>query len=628
MFKKITLIALLGSSVAEGQIGKQILKQIEKANSPEVGIPQKNEPCDLCTIKDNLAELFTNCVRTICTERGHLSYMSTPNIPGDHFKKPAPDEKELEEIFKELGKIKPAVNTESERKKILDLLVSGKINTSTNFLNLSMQYLAMLNATKAITFNPLFRSYSLDEKKWNALALDGFSEKNKIALKEYAKVFIEQLWANQSSTRLESSEMYLSTKYPGLSKVDAVKRLVADLRDDFENFKKTDFAGIIMQIADSAEMFPTEIVSDIESGKDLTEMGLKELISAKNNFGFLYRAFKRENYIDAEKLIDYEGLKKQILNKDLVKIIASNLENQDEQSRKKLENDTASCLSIYRRNLLILPDESQLAKLNEEIEKVKKDIRSKWATKYSHETQRKINDYLLSVRFFPPVSKEDFKLGFKQKLNRELQKKKRQAKIVVKDRSTLSSFFVLTAINENNKSLAEKNDPGSGLCDNDKVDPLNDANYTLEGKIQVSYTSVQALEMGRGVLAHEMGHGLSQIFHSGKASGESSGKHKEMITCLESLHDKNGAQYSEEDYADFVAANIVNANKACLYPQFLSPTTSALENADEKDVHSSNFFRLMQMEAVQQNTLPDQCNQFLVEQRSPKDFLLCQKKYR
>lgn len=630
MLKKIVFtILLLIPNLGVGQIDEQILKQIEKIEKGAPGVPRETDPCSTCVASESVSAIFDACVKKVCTEKGLVPYTEIPAILPADLAKPAPDEKEVEAIFDKMIAIKSPIDTDVEREKIYDLLKAGKFAMTEDNLDLAFQYIVVGVGGQSIKWNMTTYRAEFDEEKFNEIALP-LSEINKTAMKERVKAFVAGLPSaiELANSGEDNPDGYLASKYPGLSKVDAVKKLTAEFRNEYENFKQSGLGKLFSKIADGDFMFPKELVSEIESGKDVTDMSLRDLIAKKSSFSAT-RIYLSSAQASGKDKIDYKDLRTRMsAPAQIAEVIEKSKSDRATENTKKQDGKIA-CLSIYRRSLLTLPSVEQINALKKTINEVKKDIGEKWASNYSIHTQKKIAEYLEKVDFFLPPSRDDYSNGFKQRIQREIQVKARNAELNIKDRESLAFFMVLGSYSKSfSKTGSEKEKESSEyseFCDKDKISPLNDANYTLRGKIQVSYTSAHALEMGKGVLAHELGHGISQIFNADLASDESSKKHQGFLSCLNSQHDINGTQYVEEDYADWVAANVTKANKACLYPQAYSPGTKQMENAFKTDTHSSEFFRLMHVESIQRGKLPGECNTFLVEQGTPKDFLSCQK---
>jgi len=629
MFKKITILAVLIPTMSFAQIEAQIHKQIEKINKGTFGLLMEADPCNECSSQKSASAIFESCIKKVCVEKGWVNYSEIPKILPTELAKPASDESEVEALFDKMGSIKSPTDSDAETEKLFEILKNGNFSMTDDNLDLAFQFMALEIGPQAINWDITTYRAVLNEEKLKELILP-LSEKNKLAMKNRVNMFIAGLpSAHELLNRgLDSPDSYLTTKYPFLSKVDAVKKLTADFRTDYERFKETGIAKFISKIADIDYKFPKDLISEIESGKDITEMTLIDLIAKKSSFSTMQTFYLLAQAASKDK-IDYDDLRTQMSSPQQISKAIEQIKNDKAENEIKKKDGKISCLSAYRLNLLTLPTAKQVAALNEAISDVKKNIAEKWASKYSSNTQAKIAEYLGKAEFFLRLTKEDYSIGLKQQIQREIQTKTINAKLKIKDRESYAFLMLLGSYIKNFEiSESEKETESqeySDICNNFKISPLNDANYTILGKIQVSYTSAHALEMGKGVLAHELGHGISQIFKANLASDKSSKKHQGFLTCLAAQHNTNGPHYVEEDYADWVAANIITENKACLYPHSFSSKTPQLENEDKNDTHSSNFFRLMHIESVQRGKIPDECNTFLVQQLTPKDFLSCQK---
>lgn len=168
------------------------------------------------------------------------------------------------------------------------------------------------------------------------------------------------------------------------------------------------------------------------------------------------------------------------------------------------------------------------------------------------------------------------------------------------------------------------------------VDSFSDGMYTQNGEAFISWTSVKHLSIGYGVIAHEMGHRVSELLMQMGRNGKGAyylGMTEqipiwEKRACTNTLHGKtttqssNGENYkTEEDWADYFAAKIILENRAKMpWPKnFGCALTTENTNKPgydvnfkeyDEDPHSSGAFRTIHFEKAL-NGLSHSCNQSL-----------------
>jgi hypothetical protein len=180
---------------------------------------------------------------------------------------------------------------------------------------------------------------------------------------------------------------------------------------------------------------------------------------------------------------------------------------------------------------------------------------------------------------------------------------------------------------------------------------ISDYSLTATGKISLSWFSAAYLDVGMGILAHEMGHVVSSHLRGLKdASKQAAGFMKTLncvanrnpfITSATSLQPHDNTFWSEEDWADFFSSRVLNEleKKKSLWMKYSKNVGCALindsgfsENAnyggnslrpDLYDFHSSGFLRLL-MVATDRRRVTPQCQPLLRYASTHQRTLQCQ----
>ncbi len=631
MFKKIILVSSILPFLAQAQVAEQVLQKIEKVNSAAPGV----SPCFDCgNTEIEKVSTFGACVRELCTDKNHFDYdVIATKLEKESSGTQVRGEAEVEKKLQEIMAIRQGADNPETRKKIYDLLKKSEFDMSDESLEMAFQLMAVTLSSAALKPDAKGERVIMDEDKFEKIKLP-FSSQNKAALKKRLQGVVASFppIAELSDGVLINSETYLKEKYPGLTSTEALQKMAADAKAEYEIFKKTRMARFFLDSFDVASFYPAEMIQNIESGRDLSEMVVRDFIAEIRGMEVTRKLFAGD-LVDG-KDIDYSEIRKHFVRPALIDKTIAFLKQDEARTKKENEDGLAGCMGVYRRNMKVLPNAQQAKALKDSVQEVKNRVAQGWAPKYSVQTQKGIEDYLKKVDFVLPLSKDEFQEGFKEKLRLKLLAKQRDSKLEIRNFSTLALIFLVTEFNKEIVAIAKPESAAAKdmssneylkMCDREKVKTLSDANYTLLGKIRLSYTSAQALDLGKGVIAHELGHGISRIFRDKKASDHSSKKHAEFIKCLGGLHSKNGEHYHEEDYADWVAGNVTSVNMACIFPQNYRSSGSLLENVDESDPHSDDFFRLLHIESLQRAKLPKACNKVLAREKTSVDFESCQR---
>lgn len=585
-----------------------------------------------CKVDEALNEAYKSCMHEICGKHGYRTYDRIPELPAGALDKEADGEKEIEKLAKELYKIDDPMEDKQNVDFLVEYTKKNKIKIEKLHLILMVELISIINISKFIDVDLTELKVSVNKEKLSGFKLD-LSERNLNAFKKHIEQSILKL--NQydffNFDRLSSSDQYFSKKFPNLKKADAVKKMISQIKADLKYLKSTSFGLVLNTVYPIEKNYPLFVIKQIEASKDVTELALRELVSKSIEMAQM-RAVYESTKVTKESDFDLTELQSKIFhflgNVDFLE----ELFDQKEYDKKlsEVEGKVKACVSAFRTSLLYLPTEQQLSSFNRDLSGLKSQIIKSWSNQYSKEGALSISDYLKKVSFYLPLSVNAYKAGIKGRL--QLKVDERKASVVeLKDLKDPSSLIIMAAIlkyavSEEVKSSEENehqsdNDESDLACQVEDLSPLSDGNITLFGKIQTSFTSVQYPILGRAVAAHELGHGIDHIFLNQKASVEDKERHHKLLEDLGYLHPEGSFRhYVQEDYADFVAANVVKENKVCMFVQSVCDNSKLVESKYSFDAHSSSFFRLLHVELNQRGGLPNSCEKVMSLQETPRPF--------
>jgi len=184
-----------------------------------------------------------------------------------------------------------------------------------------------------------------------------------------------------------------------------------------------------------------------------------------------------------------------------------------------------------------------------------------------------------------------------------------------------------------------------GLCHQLPIPALTDATLTAQGKIMLSWYTANYPDVGRGIIAHEIGHVMSKVFRSFEISrpGQARG-FMDSLNCVANrnpfvmtpiaLAAAQDTPWSEEDWADHFGALVLNEMQKSEPRIPMKSFACALVSGDKSysgnqllpapgDPHSSGFLRVL-MVASDRGELPPQCQAFTSYAAANRRPLLCQ----
>lgn len=627
---------------------ESFVKNLAK-KKPQRSLANSEDKRDCSASSDQgVLQNYSSCREQLCEGKGFKSFFLIPDSYHRLTRKESYKENEIYKRLEQLREKKTYMDKDLDA-KIVEDFKSKKPVFSKEDLEFALDY-ALVESIGAF----LIGSWSyVDERvvfSVNTEKLEKAALPLSKANQEMFKVHVVQATKNYDNInpysnyqhlyedKNKNSDAYFNFHYPNLSKIEAVKELIKDFKKNYKDIESSSFGKYISKVIPFEHIQSAEIVNEIESGKDVSELALRELIQKATDIRFQVALFKSASSINKNNM-DFKDIRQRLTDaKHVLRTLEKKKEDDEKTNADEVEFEK-KCRTDYRLTSNNLPTDLQLKNIEGEIVKVKNSIQKKWAVQYSKETQSKVNKYTEEVSFLLPLSKKEYYESVKNKIRREYEHITRQLekeKEILKNLNVLKGIFLIQEYANGFKGSEEDTEKESdskkyedNLCRVKGLYDLNDANYTLLGKIRMSFTGVHEPDLGRGVIAHEIGHGLYRALYADDIKVEDKAKHHELGECLALMHpEKELGFYRDEDFSDYVAGSVESTNLACLFYIDNDCLSSRLvENQDQADVHSSRFFRLLHIESLQRKSLPLECKKVLEIQKTPRDFQMCQRKF-
>ncbi len=328
----------------------------------------------------------------------------------------------------------------------------------------------------------------------------------------------------------------------------------------------------------------------------------------------------------------------------------------DHEDRQK--DYISACDQHYLTNSVFLPDDSQVTALRKLVEDAKKQVATHILPLYSLKTQLMLAKVISSLTFTLPPSVREYKKALESHLASMLAAERN----ILKNNTELSeqdnlSFAMILAfqskLGATHTTSFESND--NKFCGRYIYSPISDEILPQYGTAFLSFsTATGPTGPALDTIIHEIGHALTDKLTPENASVISLKKYRETRACFASMHNddlpsrnlkvvmnlKGGGKpsdgsYVNEDYADAIGAladkEMVNSNPWC---QFLNVKGLELKYSDEsfigseKDVHSSNLFRLFHFENLRKRPLTNECRNFFKKASGAPSFQNCLEKFK
>lgn len=625
MMKSLWIIPFLGIPVgAQAQIGEQIVDQIQQANKIKMVGEVADPGCENCFPK-----LAQECRKAICESRGYEDRAKDEaKLIADSKKV---DVKEVQQQLNKLVEIPDTLEfTSSEKQKLKVALKSygGEIPAELQGLS-RLKALQLLLKGRQIPTAVTEDGVRVDADKMKRLFPDLSPQQQAAVISSFAAISRDEESKNYWSGVPRQAVMIEDMTY--------AQSLKAAIKDKKEERKKAPTVWQQLGLGLPASLM---VIADLEKESPRTDESASMMLFDNSAEDMqIERLGKATEDSDAALAqIDLAPLRQQLKDPSL----KQRLEKRIEQKASRPTTD--DCIRKYQFTRQALPTAQQLQTAKELVKKAKATIKAKYGPKYSEKTRALIAKRLDEVGVRLPPSKEEFKKRFLAAINREM-RIRRESRAFREKNFQAEKVTALLALNEVAPSdlLQEIGtgvgpDRGLGFCDRFEYIRNSGMNGLFDGIEMELFLGRDVARGGpyaEGIIFHELGHVLDSVFIRGDVSSESLKKRDEQKQCLAAKLKDSQSESMMEDFADIIGAENVKINYACdfVFGQgaaksnilMSAETISEDENQTQihREVHSSDFFRLLHIEQIQKGKLPKECNQFLVENKTPIDFSSC-----
>lgn len=473
---------------------------------------------------------------------------------------------------------------------------------------------------------------------------------------EYKKLFLESgmgeeeaSWTSELITKFKASYKMSDLFGVLFSRVPEYAISSYSGQYDYSNFR-----NIVEQFGEIAGNSSTEIpLSPIEDSvflaavtKSLKRLNLADLSTEKVrtiNTAYvvkeLVKQFRNPENESVKDFVNYlestpSSIWSSIISKfdSEVEELISLRESQKDSLNQNFENVLNTCKTHLIEAYKKLPTKSEIEFFRKYLREVKKEAVNFVKRKISYSMGKTVDAKLAKVQFDLPLAKENFTTYIQNELSKNSRDYTDDEKMII----SMSSL--------NLQELSSKNFPFGALegscTDLEDNGVLYDYAVTEEmitvPSIKVSWSVLKNMDRLKSVVTHEIGHQLFAMLRGSIKKEEAHTKTsfnnvKEVLKCVSSIHkdakseeytiwDENGdyhkvpiTQYTNEDFSDQLAALVDRDNKfnmACVFmdEENSDYTNLSLVNENEDDTHSSGFFRVLNIEMIRKNNLPESCS--------------------
>lgn len=343
-------------------------------------------------------------------------------------------------------------------------------------------------------------------------------------------------------------------------------------------------------------------------------------------------------YYDHPKIrkIVFELVKKQ-LNEDLPNqksVITAMIKNKSSSQLDELNNPRKTfatpgeslfkkCFGNLAYALENYPTEQQIQNSKPVLDAVKSDVIQALSKVLSPETLKCIQEPIAKIQFVYPLTKDEYFQSFKNLMQSHLDEDQKLLALAKKDQGDLSvAYSYRNDLNGSPRPLGLYED-----CRSLGVRAISDHTEHGFNVLSLSAESIKSPDVGKSIVAHEIGHIVSNLMQNSSCISEKSKeKFLKSKTCIEGIQppeldsQSQKANYDvhfEEDFADVISAISEKNNMWCSFytDKKLNNMQKIEIEASPNDPHSSFYMRLLQFEINKTGELPNSCLRSL-----PKNF--------
>lgn len=388
----------------------------------------------------------------------------------------------------------------------------------------------------------------------------------------------------------------------------------------------------LLKLLITQEIVKTDIIERVKAEENPSEELLGQYFNSVLILGmvkdYLITGQPQFNQFQPKNIYDIYG--KQELNQQ----IDEKLEklNQLTSQSPEIQQNVQHCQAIYEKSQAGLPTASERDNFLKTIESYKLNFKTKILGKLSPHSASLLAPSISKINFDVPSSKEshaelmtaEFKDLIRQNDNYQLLLQNSSPNEAL----SYSQLSIHDVINQTHEQFTGEL---SEICDEYELGNLEDHSIQIgSGKIKVSWLTLKVPEIGKGIIAHELGHALSSIIQETTISGTSADTFSTARLCLNAGFPQLGMQeeyvndktyetnmFVEENWADVISSRFVeptDKNFACF---LVDKTDEGEYNSnvflpqDEEDTHSPNLYRILKVEYLKKKKLPASCSGLL-----------------
>ncbi|MGE3610443.1 MAG: hypothetical protein AB7I27_12710 [Bacteriovoracaceae bacterium] len=527
--------------------------------------------------------------------------------------------------------------------EIENYLSRENLNLDPEMINLA-KFVEIINVLSSVDFSEIVEDSEIDG---NRMMLKINSQKLSDGLKKhYGDAKSNQLKApfieflnNKNFQKVMFGSQYgwalsLEKDYPGLALSEIIeneKEIKDKLMEKLKAMNPKAYSFI-----ESRQIVNTRLIDKLQKEANPSEAMLNEYFSAMMFVRILDDYFFKPQPEFSKlnpKRIDEFYSKDEILKKaNQVKRSLTSLSLESPEIQQNIQH----CQAIFNKIQSALPTEKEREEYLRQIDLYKKEFKRVILGKLSEETAKTLGPKLDGVLFDVPASKEvmsELMLESLKDLELDIDGDK---KLKTSDANN-KDYILLDILNLMEYEQEKFTGDAAQDCDSYELGSLEDFSLQIgSGKIKVSWLTLKVPEMGKGIVAHELGHALAGIMKENVLSEHSAKVFKESRQCLNNgsysianesiIYKTNEGQvadsyitdlFVEENWADMISANVLEKSGVNFGCFLLDKNDSGLYDSnilfptDEKDTHAPNLNRVLKIQSILKGVLPSSCKKLL-----------------
>ncbi len=418
----------------------------------------------------------------------------------------------------------------------------------------------------------------------------------------YLEVWRSMLGSDKGSQAMNLQKLNFDLvfgQFPADQRLERVKALAGYIKTSTENVRERMGRLILKQ---GREM---EVLSKAARGEDLSQIE-KDIFFGQMVYFFFYEEILNGSSRDVilKKTLTTDEIDRTLKIRSYYSNLSEKMESQS-QRQSLIQASIKNCLVQERSALLSAPTQAEVQSAMAATEKIRGTMET---VLQRYLTGDELQTALSSVRSAYYVAPNDRAtiwsrhLGvLKTTLTNETQNLslRKAALSNAEDRADLI-LLMINSMNSNGQSPLTDTD---SICNRLSPLPPKDMALSLAGGIRMSWQTAVWPKFGVGVVAHELAHvALGKIPNPQQIQ---SAGFKRALKCVNDKHaiaqSTNAAvPYDDEDMADVIGTSVVrelqgSGNLACLFTE-KDRSSNHLKNSDASDPHSSDFFRLLNLQ--------------------------------